>query len=258
MAYTTPLLRNTSLILFLILGLQKEVLSSPLPPSGKIGNYVWHDINGNGIQDPGELGLSNVQVRLFDIGHNLIATTITNNSGFYLFQEVAPGLYFLQFSPPNNYRATEDHQGTSTLTDSNIDGSNGRGTTPFLDIQEGECELTIDAGFFKYSQVGNSVPNGNSEMGYYNFIVPPGSYQIKVPPKENAAIGAVYKDVSGVQPLTSSMESDIDSDINSQFLTDTFFVASGQEWLNIDAGFFPYSAQELLILLFKPIAMTGK
>ena len=36
-----------------------------LPPVyGSIGNFVWHDVNGNGIQDPGETGINGVQVTL--------------------------------------------------------------------------------------------------------------------------------------------------------------------------------------------------
>ncbi|MBK7608862.1 MAG: hypothetical protein IPI18_17550 [Saprospiraceae bacterium] len=29
-----------------------------------IGNFVWHDLNANGIQDPGEPGISGVSVSL--------------------------------------------------------------------------------------------------------------------------------------------------------------------------------------------------
>ncbi|HEX6882097.1 MAG TPA: SdrD B-like domain-containing protein, partial [Planctomycetota bacterium] len=35
--------------------------------TGRIGNFVWHDLDGNGIQDPGEPGLPGVRVLLTDL-----------------------------------------------------------------------------------------------------------------------------------------------------------------------------------------------
>ena len=32
---------------------------------GTIGNFVWNDLNGNGVQDPGEPGIAGVTVRLY-------------------------------------------------------------------------------------------------------------------------------------------------------------------------------------------------
>ena len=33
-----------------------------------IGDFVWHDVNGNGIQEPNEPGINNLKVELFDMG----------------------------------------------------------------------------------------------------------------------------------------------------------------------------------------------
>jgi hypothetical protein len=50
----------------------------------QIGNYVWHDQNKDGVQDPNEPPLSNVTVTLWKNGTQ-IASTITNGSGEYYF-----------------------------------------------------------------------------------------------------------------------------------------------------------------------------
>ena len=60
-----------------------ELFCNPAPV--EIGNYVWFDINKNGIQDANESGLSNLTIRLFDADCNLIGVTTTNNSGHYTF-----------------------------------------------------------------------------------------------------------------------------------------------------------------------------
>ena len=63
-----------------------------------IGNYVWHDVNQNGIQDAGESPLPSVTVSLFDANTNsLIATQLTDINGEYYFRDLPIGDYFLTF-----------------------------------------------------------------------------------------------------------------------------------------------------------------
>lgn len=59
-----------------------------------IGNRIWMDSNGNGIQDPGEDGIQNVHVELWR-NNNRVATTMTDGDGHYLFDHhnVIEGLF---------------------------------------------------------------------------------------------------------------------------------------------------------------------
>ncbi len=56
----------------------------------EIGNRVWNDVNGNGIQEPGEAPLANVIVQLLDSGGTVIATVTTDANGSYFFSS-GPG-----------------------------------------------------------------------------------------------------------------------------------------------------------------------
>ena len=58
---------------------------------GAIGNFVWHDRNKNGIQDPGEEGISGVKLKLYN--GNDVKTDRTNSRGRYKFKELDPGQY---------------------------------------------------------------------------------------------------------------------------------------------------------------------
>jgi hypothetical protein len=78
--------------------------------SSTIGDFVWNDTNGNGIQDVGEPGIPNVTVNLYDSLGTPIASTTTNVSGLYSFV-VAPGSYFVEFVPPAGYKFTLQDQG---------------------------------------------------------------------------------------------------------------------------------------------------
>jgi SdrD B-like domain len=52
----------------------------------EIGNRVWNDANGNGVQDPGEPPIANVTVNLYAPGGTApIATAVTDNNGNYYF-----------------------------------------------------------------------------------------------------------------------------------------------------------------------------
>lgn len=67
----------------------------------EIGNRVWTDADGDGVQDPGEGGLAGVTVELYRDG-SLVGTTTTAGDGTYLFNAanvtlngaagIAPGL----------------------------------------------------------------------------------------------------------------------------------------------------------------------
>ena len=62
-------------------------------PNGSIGDFVWHDADRDGVQDSGESGIAGVTIELLDADGEVIATTVTDASGHYLFEDVPPGDY---------------------------------------------------------------------------------------------------------------------------------------------------------------------
>src|SRR5439155_1097798 len=54
---------------------------TPPPPTGQIGDFVWNDLNDNGVQDAGEPGIAGLTVTLSGTSSG---TTVTNASGGYL------------------------------------------------------------------------------------------------------------------------------------------------------------------------------
>ncbi|HHB78270.1 MAG TPA: hypothetical protein ENK85_03430, partial [Saprospiraceae bacterium] len=66
-----------------------ELLLDPAPV--EVGNYVWNDTNKNGVQDPDEVGLANVQVDLLDSLDNVLAQATTNANGYYIFSNDPSG-----------------------------------------------------------------------------------------------------------------------------------------------------------------------
>lgn len=78
--------------------------------TSSIGYFVWEDLNGNGIRDAGEPGVNGVTVNLLNNLGTMIDTMITDsyndNPGYYLFEDVVPGEYQLEFIPPLGFTLT--------------------------------------------------------------------------------------------------------------------------------------------------------
>src|SRR6185295_10020714 len=110
--------------------------SASLTPSAKIGNYVWRDVNNNGIQDEAaSFGINGVTVTLFtstgvQVGSpTTTANDISGNPGYYLFSDINPGSYYVVFTAPTGQVfTTQTAPGSTTANDSNA-GTSGQTAT---------------------------------------------------------------------------------------------------------------------------------
>lgn len=134
---------------------------------GEIGDYVWIDKNGNGIQDDDEEGKNGVTVELYDSNGKLLNKTITNDNfdgkpGYYLFTNLPAGKYVVRFILPDGYSWTKPHQGNDPAKDSDA-GKDGY--TDEIVLKDGEKNHDIDAGLIPLP-----VEPGKGALGDYVWI----------------------------------------------------------------------------------------
>ncbi|MBX7240384.1 MAG: T9SS type A sorting domain-containing protein [Bacteroidia bacterium] len=119
--------------------------------NGSIGDYVWNDLNHNGIQDTGEPGIAGVRISLVNISTATVLTTETNATGYYLFNNLEAGLYELSFGLlPSGYVFTNANAGANDNLDSDTDGTG----SVMVTIDAGESNLSIDAGAYNPTVLG--------------------------------------------------------------------------------------------------------
>ncbi|MEZ4884190.1 MAG: SdrD B-like domain-containing protein [Chitinophagales bacterium] len=128
---------------------------APCEVVNSLGDFVWLDENGNGIQDVGEEGIEGVQVTLFNADTNgSITSSTTDESGFYLFDNLPDGNYFVVFGDVEDFNRTTANEGDNDATDSDA-GTNGQ--TASVTLEGGESDLTFDAGYYAPVTIGNYV-----------------------------------------------------------------------------------------------------
>ncbi|MCX6218567.1 SdrD B-like domain-containing protein [Spirosoma sp.] len=128
--------------------------------TGSIGDYVWKDINNNGLQDAGEIGVKNVLVELYAAVNgqpqgSTIRTVTTDTLGRYLFDKLPKGDYLVKFVassfPANCAISTKPNVGTDNTKDSDANPATGFSQVITLDPVKGgilQNNPTIDAGLY--------------------------------------------------------------------------------------------------------------
>ncbi|MFM7401627.1 MAG: SdrD B-like domain-containing protein, partial [Bacteroidota bacterium] len=130
---------------------------------GRVGNLVWHDVNANGLQDPGEPGIPGVSVKLLDAAGlpvnrdadgNLVTDQITDANGHYRFTNLVPTSYRVRFTNPDvRYTLSKANQGTDDAQDCDADATTF--TTHVTTLATGIYDQTLDAAYYIKGRVGN-------------------------------------------------------------------------------------------------------
>jgi hypothetical protein len=168
---------NTAMLMsdptdFLFSGEEDQTLDAGFFVKAKVGDFVWEDKNGNGVQDNGEPGINGATVTLTGTdnqGNTVNLTTTTTGNGMYMFGDLVPGEYKITFTTPtnDNFVPTPADQGGDDAEDSD---AGPMGMTPVFTVESGDTIPTFDAGYYVPAKIGDTVwvdinANGIQEVG---------------------------------------------------------------------------------------------
>jgi hypothetical protein len=140
--------------------LQDDIIEAPVPACGRIGDFVWNDLNADGLQQLNEPGLNGITVVLrqfTESGFLTVGTTVTTNApsgypyrgpnpaGYYQFTGVCPGSYWIMVDSGqpnlNGFWPAPSLVGSDPTVDSN-------GSPAFSTLQTiHDVDETVDFGF---------------------------------------------------------------------------------------------------------------
>lgn len=122
-----------------------------------IGGKVWHDINGDGIQEDNETLIEGIDVNLLDKNKNIINSTKTDAFGRYEFNDLHEGTYYVNINTSDDFKLFTKKQGTD---DTNLDNDFDKdGFTSKIEIKDKVENYSIDAGITKPITIGDFVWN---------------------------------------------------------------------------------------------------
>ena len=135
-----------------------------------IGDRVWYDANGDGIQDAGETtGPTGATVELHGVGvyatcgtvdDTVTSTATTGATASYSFANPANGTYCIKFVAPTGYSFSPKYTGGATTPTGSGTDSDASQATDYTDTfawtQGGTSITSIDAGLTT-SSIGNRV-----------------------------------------------------------------------------------------------------
>ena len=121
------------------------------PTPINLGNFIWQDVDGDGIQDAGEPGVAGITVQLWNAENTmLLDSAVTNANGNYTVTAPVPGDYRIRVVPFAGSSFSPKNQGADDTKDSDINSNFlllHYGFTDVITIASNVISITsIDAG----------------------------------------------------------------------------------------------------------------
>lgn len=242
-------------------------LVSPIHADITIGDKVWLDANGNGIQDAGEPAVANVTVNIYLTADNSsVDFTTTNGAGNYSFT-VPDGSYYLEFiAPPGLTFSARGQGGDDTLDcDVNPDGKTDSVNASTNDLDCGLIQPTSVGGRVFDDLNGDGIQDAG-EVGAVNVVLQlwytddatygddddvlirsattdvNGAYVFgNLVANQDYYIKLILPAGYGASPMDEGADDELDSDFDpdpAKLYTEIFSVPYGTEIGSVDAGIF--------------------
>ena len=130
----------------LLMGEEKTGQDIGMGAPGKLGDFAWLDLDGDGMQDAGEPGLPGIVVQLYQYGA-LSAEAQTDDYGRYLMTGLYPGSYTLRVKMPEEVKPTGIQIEFPLVASILKPGEDLSGIAENIIVPSGGRNLSCDLGF---------------------------------------------------------------------------------------------------------------
>ncbi len=238
---------------------------------GSAEAFVWDDINGNGIQDNGEPGIPNIEVKLMDLDSLVISQSVTDASGLVILNGVpADRRVRLTLNRPTDHAFTLRNEGLDDTIDNDF-GRKGR-SVAFKATQSRQVHTAVDAGLWSPGTVEVFVwddlnSNGLQDAGESGVS----NVSVSLLTRKNVELTQATTNINGVATLNDApadialkievnaptgyaftmldtgADDTIDSDVNRRGRSRAFRATRGNEFMtNTDVGLINNTATRLV------------
>ena len=247
-----------------------------------IGDFVFDDADGDGIQDAGEGGVVDATLQLWDPGADgvpgggddtLVNTTASDGAGAYQFGNLVPDDYFVKIAPPSGHGLSPKDQGADDDADSDFDTTTFN--TAVFTVAYSDEISNIDAGLYEQVTVRGRVfddadgdgirESGDGDLGaaatvnlydvgddgavgggddtLQSTASPTGTYSFTDVAPDTYYLQFVAPAGMDFVPQDQGSDNSVDSDVDPDTgHTDTFSVSSGDADVVLDAGLHPFGS----------------
>ena len=113
---------------------------------GRLGDYCWLDLNGDGLQAGDEPGLANVRIELIRNG-NVVTETTTDQYGFWRFVDLYPATYTLRVYAPKEVKPTRHRTDLPIIASVMDEEDQSPAVSIELTVESNRNQYNADLGF---------------------------------------------------------------------------------------------------------------
>jgi protocatechuate 3,4-dioxygenase beta subunit len=158
---------------------------------------VWHDVDNDGIRESGELGIANALIELRTMDGTLVATTQTDATGRYCFNNLYAGEYCIREIQPAGYVDGKDSLGSVDDAAVGVRSNDEFCSVTLLGGQHGD---DYDFGEIKLGRISGYVHtdnNGNCILDAQQGELPLSGVTMQLLNNQGQVIGTTTTDANG-------------------------------------------------------------
>lgn len=170
--------------------------------ASSLAGRVWLDVNQDGLDDPAEPGIGEIELTLFDSNQAILTRFVTQNNGHFQFNDLPYSDYVICLGTGSYANRTITWYRVGEFEESDNDAKSDDGCTEFFRTNDSANDIkNIDFGLVATDEVGVPVQNNQVDsIGVANVSVSDGSDagQVSAVSNQNSEVSDALEAIKAV------------------------------------------------------------